>query len=152
MILNLGSIIISFCLLFLLIIVILVVIQNTIYVVDTQVAYQFLGGLRNTRIVFAIYLISVIAFSAAKVITTIHIVLYGTAMPFTLKEIDGSGWVVGRVIDIIWMILNAVIPLFVAFIRARSEPPLKIDVGMKNPLFVISNVDGAEKSMNTESL
>ena len=128
---------------------ILVAIQNTIYVVDTQVAYQFLGGLQNTRIVFVIYLISVLTISTAKITSTICVVLYGTTMPFTLNETAISGWVAGRLIDLIWMILNAIIPLFLAFIRAKSEPPLEIDFGMKNPRFVI---DGEVTPRTAESL
>ena len=45
----------------------MVSIQNALYILDSQVAYKFLGGLRNTRIVTSTYLFFNTIFSILKV-------------------------------------------------------------------------------------
>ena len=106
-----------------------------------KIRYKFIGGLRNTRIIAGVYIIGNLIISSFKIALSIHVVVKGDASPLTFKKTALPGWVAGRVIDVIWMLFNAVIPFVVAFVRARSEPPLTFEIGMKNPKFIDDETD-----------
>jgi len=110
---------------------IMVTIQNCLYVLDSQVAYKFVGGLKNTRIITVVYLICTLIISSIKVSLTIYIVSYGTGNEWQKRPIGSSSMVAGQLVDYMWMLLNALIPLVIAFLRAKSEYALKITVDMK---------------------
>jgi len=108
---------------------ILLTIKNSLYILATQVSYNFIGGLRNTRIMAITYLISNLAISFAKVTATVHVVTYGEGASWTLRPVGSV--VAGQVVDWIWMIFNAFLPLIISFLRARSEYALDVSIDMK---------------------
>jgi hypothetical protein len=119
---------------------IIVAILNTAYVLETKVSYSFLGGLRGTRITAFAYIIGNLIIGSIKVYFTTYIVfgLGGDSLypEWGLQEIAGSGLVVGQVVDIFWMIFNAILPVIISGIRAGSEPPLEFTIDLKKPNFV----------------
>lgn len=121
---------------------ILIAFHNAGFVWDSNIAYKFLGGpengLRNTRIVIVVYLIGQVTISIAKVYTAIYIVAYGRVAAWTLQPVGPV--VSGQVVDWIWMLFNAIIPLIIAFIRSRNEAPLVISVSQKTIYLDVNNL------------
>lgn len=112
---------------------ILVAIQNTLFMIDTNVAYKYLGGtVTSTRFWALFYLVVLIIISGFKVTATIYVVQNGVGAPWTLKPSGINGWYVGRLVDIIWMIVNAILPLFISRLRANEDSPLIIEVRTKD--------------------
>jgi len=112
---------------------VLVALHNAGFVWDSNIAYKQLGGpkngLRNTRIAVVTYVICLLAISVAKIEATTFVVRFGYGNPWTLQPVGTV--VVGQIVDWIWMIFNAIIPLFLAFFRSRNEAPLLITVSQK---------------------
>ena len=121
---------------------IMVAIQNSFYVLDSQVAYQFIGGLKNTRIVTIIYLICTLTISAVKVSATIYVVMYSAGAGWTKRPVGSL--VAGQLVDYIWMFFNALIPLVLSFIRARSEYALDITIDMKAQKYLDDDEDNED--------
>jgi hypothetical protein len=48
----------------------------------------------------------------------------------------GSTMVIGKVIDFIWMIFNAFLPVVISFIRYKSEPALIFTIDLEKPKIV----------------
>jgi hypothetical protein len=88
---------------------IMVAIQNSFYVLDSQVAYQFIGGLKNTRIVTIIYIICTLTIGAVKVSATIYFVMYSTSAGWTQRPVGSL--VTGQLVDYVWMFFNALTSL-----------------------------------------
>jgi len=107
----------------------LLTIQNSCYVLDSGVSYKFLGGLNGTRICTVVYIICNLAVSAVKIGASMHAVIYNFAAPFTLKPVGSV--VVGQIVDWIWMLFNAVIPLFISYVRAKSEHGIRFVLDME---------------------
>ena len=115
----------------------LIAIQHTLFIIDSNISYDFLGGKRNTRIAAVSYLVGLLAISPPKIASTIYVVLYGHGAPWTLANRAVPGLVIGQIVDLIWMIFNGVLPLFIAYIRFRNESKL---------IFVIKSEEGEEDS------
>ena len=115
---------------------IMISIQNGFYILHSQVAYQYIGGLRNTRILAIFCLICNLVISGLKVVLNAYVVLYSKSAEWSTKEVAGGSFSVGRAVDLIWMVLNAVIPMIVSYFRARSEYALNVRIGMKAPKYL----------------
>lgn len=76
---------------------VLVTIQNTLYVLDSQVSYSFLGGLRNTRIAAIVYLSLTLTISIVKIVSSFHVVIHSSAAPWTLVPVGSI--VTGQLVD-----------------------------------------------------
>ena len=122
---------------------VLVTIQNTLYVLETQVAYSFLGGLYNTRMAAIVYLSLTLTISMVKVVSSFYVVIHSAAAPWTLVPVVGS-IVTGQVVDWIWMVFNAVLPLGISYARAKSEHPLLVTIGIKEQKYFAEDDDGQE--------
>ena len=109
---------------------VLVAFMNTLYVIMTGQSYPSVGlSLSKTRCLAWTYLIGLLAISYFKIEGTIYIVINGIGSPFYKKPVEFlDGWVWGEVIDKIWMIFNAVLPFFIALVRARHEAPLEFKI------------------------
>ena len=103
----------------------LLAIQNTLYVVCSK--QNIICSVKATKQIAITYIVCNIIISAFKVAGTIHIVLNGEGAKWVLKEIV-PGLYVGRVVDLIWMAFNAVIPLFIAVFRNKAEKKLRIAI------------------------
>jgi len=51
----------------------------------------------------------------------------------------------GRVIDSIWIVFNAAVPLFISLIRARTEKPLIVTIDMLGPNFTVDLAKNGDK-------
>ena len=114
----------------------LVAIQNTLYVWDSNECLNFLGTIRNTRIAGIAYLIGDLAISSVKITATIYVVKEGKGAAWTLEPSFVPGQCVGELVDKVWMIFNAVIPLIISYNRAKSEYPLDIAITSQEPAYV----------------
>jgi hypothetical protein len=129
------------------VLMILVTIQNCIYILDSQVVdeYKFLGGagLKGTRVAVIIYLIINLIINGCMFASIYHIAKTGEAAAFTAHQKFGS-FVVGRDGGTIWMLFNVALPTFIAFFRARRDHGLAITLVMvppkKNHLLVHSSI------------
>jgi len=115
---------------------VLVAIQNTLYVIDSNVSYDFLGGMTNTRLVAIAYLLGIFAIGSVKVSATIFVVQNGRGAPWTLEPAPIGDQVVGQLVDKVWMVFNAVLPLIISFVRSQNEYPLNISVTSEEPNYV----------------
>ena len=114
-----------------------VAILNTAFILETGTSYSFLGGVRGTRIAAYSYIIGDLIISSIKVYLSSYIVFgwgldgdHGDLYPtWALREVT-DGVVIGKVVDLIWMIFNGILPLIISFIRSKSEVPLKFTVGL----------------------
>jgi len=113
----------------LIIALILVTIQNCIYILDSQVAYSFLGGLKGTRSAVIIYLISNLIISGYEVSILYHAVRKEEIAPWVTQKVGPIAAI--QLIDWIWMFFNAILPLFQSFVRARTERGVQITIDMK---------------------
>jgi len=107
-----------------------VAINNTHYVRETKQIYPSYGFLDTPEKVAkwaSIYLYSNLAVSAVKIYATIYIVFEGVAPGFYTWDVPGS-WVLGKNVDFIWMIFNAVLPVFIAYVRMKEEEPFVIEI------------------------
>jgi len=118
------------------IVLIMVALQNTAYVLATKTSYSQVGGLKNTRLIAICYIIGNIAISSVKLYFTIYVVRFGAGLPWTLEPSIVPGWVVGKFVDFIWMLFNAVFPMIIAYNRSKTEKPLVFTVSMENPDFI----------------
>lgn len=115
-----------------------VAILNTCYVLQTKVAYERLGGVQGTKIAAYAYIISNLLISGIKVYLTMYVVLGlggETTYPlWGLKPLfPWSDKVIGQYVDLVWMVFNAIIPVFISYIRANhtAEPPLEFTIDLK---------------------
>lgn len=82
------------------------------------------------------YIIGTLGISSFKISATIFVVMNGQGAPWTLEPSILPGNCVGQLVDKIWMIFNAVIPLVIAYVRCKADYPLEITIGMKETKFV----------------
>lgn len=107
----------------------LVAVDNSYFIYDSTIAYPSLGGLKGTRRLTLLYLICCIGISIPKIVATVYIVFQGNGVGPDWYKLDSKvipGKCVGQVIDYVWMLFNAIIPLFIAYFRSKNEVPIKI--------------------------
>jgi len=114
---------------------------NAFFVIDSKIEYKFLWGRKGTLIVAYVYLLLNLVISITKLIATGHVVFNGTPASWTFNEVGGS--VVGKHVDMVWFVCNAILPLIVSIIRAFCEPSLQITVDV--PISPRSDYENAEK-------
>jgi hypothetical protein len=115
---------------------ILVAVQNSLFLIDTEVSYEYLGGIHKTRTAIKAYLIGLLAISLVKVSATIFVVGNGYGADWTMKDSGIGDMKVGQVVDLIWMLFNAVAPLIISYFRANNEIPLVIEVSTDAPNYI----------------
>lgn len=109
---------------------VMVTVSNVYYILATNTVYDFLGGVKGTRLCARVYLVGDLLISAVKVYLTAYVVFSGS-YPGWAKAASGiPGKNVGQIIDIVWMVFNAVLPVFISFMRAKTEKPLKITIDL----------------------
>lgn len=116
----------------------MVAITNVFYIVETKTTYGFLGGVKGTRIAALVYLYGDMVISAIKIFLTVHLVIAGSYPLWATSSSGISGQSIGQVIDIIWMLFNAILPVFISYVRAKTEKALVIEIDLPLPdsLFV----------------
>ncbi len=103
----------------------------------TGQGYHFLGGpnggIDRTRLIAKMYLGGLIIISSLKIAASIYVVMFGEGANWTLAETPfGEGYPVGRCVDLVWMVFNAVLPLLISYVRMQNEAPLEINITCPN--------------------
>ena len=89
-----------------------------------------------TRVIAWLYLILNLAISSVKIYATIQIVVNGPRGPdFYRNPTFIPGMVLGKLVDMIWMTMNAVIPMLIAYVRMNNEEPITIAFAQKTPIY-----------------
>jgi hypothetical protein len=128
----------------------IVAILNTAYIIETKSSHSFLGGLQGTRITAFTCLTGNLIVSSIKACFSAFVVfgLGGDNIypQWALQKVAGSEKGIGQVVDVVWMIFNALLPMIIAAVRARSEPPLEftIDLGKPENSVSVSNRPSSE--------
>lgn len=117
---------------------VLVAVQNTVFVIMTGQKYPSVGLKCEKQVALAakIYLVLLFIASFFKIQGTIYIVMNGVGSKFYRTEIFGGKLLVGKLVDYFWMPLNAFIPLGIAWVRAINEDPLTITISIPTPIYV----------------
>jgi len=121
---------------------VLVAIQNTLFVLFTKQGYDVVGGVKNTQIAAKVYLTLLLIVSSMKVSATIYIVMHGKGAPWTLVPSFYKGEPVGWLVDKVWMLFNAVIPLLIAWVRSKNEGTIHITITEDEPKYMTTK-DGS---------
>jgi len=105
-----------------------VAITNFLYVLMTGQSYPTLKLSKSQTVVIAyLYIILNLAISSVKIYATIQIVLNGPRGPdFYRYPTFIPGMVLGKIVDVSWMIMNGVIPMVIAYVRMTNEEPITI--------------------------
>jgi hypothetical protein len=125
-----------------------VAITNTWYVLLTGQSYPTLKLSKSqTAVIAHLYLILNLAISSVKIYATIQIVLNGPIGPdFYRYPTFIPGMVLGKLVDSIWMLMNGVIPLFIAYVRMTNEEPITIVLAQNTPIY---EGDGSQATETT---
>ena len=102
---------------------VLIAIQNTLYIINADISYHFLGGLKRTRQVVITYLFLLLIIGSCKIAATVFVVTNGYGADWTRRE-TALGVVSGQVVDWIWMLFFAILPVAISIVRQRSEDPI----------------------------
>jgi hypothetical protein len=117
-----------------------VAIMNTAYILETGTSFDFLGGLKGTRIAAYVYITVDVIICAIKVYLSSFIVFgWGLANDniyptWALESAFGGDMKIGQVVDVIWMICNAILPLILSYKRSKSEKPIIFTIDIDKPM------------------
>lgn len=121
---------------------------NVWYIVETRIGYSFLGGRRGTHICAWLYLVCDLTISMLKFGSDARVVL-GYKYPAWGFAVAFGDVMVGQVVDMIWILFNAILPLIISYVRSKSEQPLEITIDMKPPKFVLRQLQEEDDLANT---
>jgi hypothetical protein len=118
-----------------------VAVMNTAYILETEKSYDLFGGPKGTRIAAHVYLAVDVIISSIKVYLSSFIVFgwgmagdIGDIYPtWALRSAFGGDMKIGQVVDIIWMICNAICPMCISWYRSKSEKPLMFTIDIDKP-------------------
>lgn len=113
---------------------VIVAIYNFAYALETGIIYKPLRTLTRTRQTIWVYVISDLLISVIKICLSFYVVLIGSYPSWATKNLGGKPF--GKWIDIFWMLLNAVLPVFVSFNQASTQVPLMVTIDQTRPIFV----------------
>jgi hypothetical protein len=110
---------------------------NVWFVVEAKIEYKFLGGPKTHYFAY-LYLFLNVCIGVIKAYLTAYVVTMHSYPSWANSKFGGreDAMVPGQVIDLIWMIFNAIIPFIIAFVRSRSERPLEFTINFQAPIMV----------------
>jgi hypothetical protein len=117
-----------------------IAIMNTAYILETGTSFDFLGGLKGTRIAAYLYITVDVIICAIKVYLSSFIVFgWGLANDniypqWALESAFGGDMKIGQVVDVIWMICNALCPVIISYKRSKSEKPIIFTIDIDKPM------------------
>lgn len=121
----------------------LVALQNTLFIWDANIKYEQLGSdIKNTRRAAVAYLIGDLLICSFKIRATIFVVMNGYGAPWTMAPTFIPGKCVGQIVDLVWMVFNAFIPLLIANFRSMNEVPLTFTIS-QNAVYVDDEIETA---------
>lgn len=119
---------------------------NVWYLTETKMEYSLLGGRRGTQICAIVYLVVDLTVSALKFGSDAKVVLGYGYPSWGLATVSVPGHiVVGQVIDMVWMLTNAILPLVISYVRSKSEQPLQVTIDVDPPKFLLDRLRKADK-------
>lgn len=118
------------------VVLVLVAIQNTLFIIDSNIVYPSLGGIKKTRMAAITYLCCVLFIGFFKIRATIYVVQNAKGADWTLKDSPIPNWKVGQLVDRIWMIINAIMPLGISYYRSKNEAAIKFTITSEEPSYV----------------
>jgi len=119
---------------------IIVAVSNSSQILLTGQSYPSCClGVKATAIIAIVYLVLNLSISSVKVYATSYIVRHGVGPDF-YKIPVGSGIALGRIIDFIWMIMNAFLPAVIALVRFQNEDPFEVIIRV--PIHIYRYRDG----------
>jgi len=125
-----------------------VVIMNSLFVILSEQSYPSIGLTKGTttKLAYA-YLICNVVVSSIKMGATLYIVnnTWSPAFYKVPSFIFGMLW--GKVLDRVWMLFNAVLPIFIAYVRMSNEEPMTITFSVPTPTY-----EGNQKTSETTGL
>jgi len=112
----------------------LMALQTVIYILETDhVMYnletdhvkkhRFFG--KYTKYLAIAFIIGDLIIFAFKVTATFYVVLHGRGAPWTMRDSHIGDTKIGELVDLIWMIFNALAPLIISFIRMMHDRKYK---------------------------
>jgi len=116
--------------------------------IDSKAEYAWLGGRKGTVTVATTYIVLNLIISPIKLYLTANIVFLAAPAKWSLNNIGGTK--AGQVVDNIWFVFNAVIPLLVGFLRSLSEPSLMIKVDCRPSAYSSADRAIIEKTGDVE--
>ena len=122
---------------------------NVWYISETKIEYDFLGGLRGTRVCALTYLVCDLAVSATKFWLDVHVVVGYPYPSWGTTQVGDQ--VVGQIVDHIWMIFNAILPLIISYVRSRNERPLEVSVDLQAPKFILQRIRDQEEASTADA-
>lgn len=104
---------------------------NVWFIVEAKMEYRALCGM--TRHFAIAFLFCDLIISGVKIYLTTYVVTLGGYPSWgnTAISSSGEGVVPGQIIDWIWMVFNAIIPLAMSLVRSLSDNPLEICVDFR---------------------
>ncbi|KAL7505147.1 hypothetical protein ACHAXN_003274 [Cyclotella atomus] len=93
--------------------------------------FDWLGGRKGTTAVAFTYLCCNLIISPVKLYLTSEVVFKGAPAAWSLGQVGSS--YAGEVVDKVWFVFNAIIPIIVAVIRMLSENPLTFTIDVLPP-------------------
>ena len=115
------------------IVLVFIAMFNVWFIIEAKMEYKMFCG--YTKYFAGGYLVGNTIISAIKIYLTFCVVALNgyPAWANTPWSPTGEGRVPGQIIDYIWMIFNAIIPLILSFVRSLSESPLEFTVDLAPP-------------------
>jgi len=114
-------------------------IMNTLYVKCTGQSYQmkcFSLSKSQTAMAANLYIFLNIAISSVKIYATIQIVVNGPYGPdFYKRPSFIPGMVVGELVDYVWLLMNGLLPVVIAYVRMSNEKPITITLAQNAPIY-----------------
>jgi len=125
-----------------------VVIMNSLFIILSGQSYPSIGLTKGTttKLAYA-YLICNICVSSIKIGATAFIVQNTVAPNWYKIPSFIPGYCMGMVLDRVWMLFNAVLPIVIAYVRMSNEKPMTITFSVPIPTY-----DGDHKSSETTGL
>lgn len=101
---------------------------NVWFIIEAKLEYKMFCG--KTKLFALTFLVCNLTISGIKIYLTGYVVAHSGYPSWATTPISGEpGTIVpGQIIDYIWMIFNAIIPLVMSLVRSMSENPLEITV------------------------
>mmetsp|Transcript_28706 Transcript_28706/g.34080 ORF Transcript_28706/g.34080 Transcript_28706/m.34080 type:complete len:328 (+) Transcript_28706:57-1040(+) len=107
----------------------LIALQSVGYIIEADVEYE--SCRHHTKLLAKAFIIGDLIIFAFKVTATFYVVTHGKGAPWTMKDSPISGMKVGQIVDLVWMIFNAMAPLGLAYLRMGFDRHLEFTVKFK---------------------
>eukprot|EP00592_Proboscia_alata_P007329 CAMPEP_0194354580 /NCGR_PEP_ID=MMETSP0174-20130528/2704_1 /TAXON_ID=216777 /ORGANISM="Proboscia alata, Strain PI-D3" /LENGTH=331 /DNA_ID=CAMNT_0039123581 /DNA_START=28 /DNA_END=1023 /DNA_ORIENTATION=+ len=125
-----------------------VVIMNSLFVILSGQSYPSIGLTKGTttKLAYA-YLICNVVVSSIKMGATLYIVQNTYSPDWYKFPFPMFGWCRGEALDRVWMFFNAVLPIFISYVRMSNEKPMTITFSVPTPTY-----EGNQKTSETTGL